>query len=668
MSRVLTSWRVLAAALVVAVSTLVVLVVGLERLQAQRTLEEVSSDAQLISELLLEVNLRPEDGHGHALSQDVVERIGAGVDHLKHEGQLVGLQLHDLDGHVLYSDSRVPDPLTSQEGDLLAAVLAGNPQVEFEHDDHRQVPTASVLIQPEDDRDDPSGLIAEVLLPQQQVAAELTTSSRWLYGTAGAVLAALVAVSLVLRRRMLRREHDALHDPLTGLGNRALLLEATGARTRDLTGWVSGHRRSATTDVALLLLDLDAFKTVNDTLGHAVGDRLLIEVAQALRTQVRPQDVVVRLGGDEFAVLVRELPDPPSALRTAQGISAALHRPFVVDEVSFEVGVSIGVAFGGGEDVDELMRRADVAMYQAKRDGGGARLYEQDADLHDPQQLKLLSQLRAGIDDGELELYYQPKLALREDRVVGFEALVRWRHPQLGLLAPATFLPLAERTALMRPLTTWVLREAITQCAQWRAHGWDVDVAVNITPAALLETNLPTELTQMLADAALPSHGLALEVTETAVMTDPTRAAAMLRRLQAIGITVSIDDFGAGHTSLSYLKSLPVHALKIDRGFITTMLEDVKDEAVTRSVISLSHDLGLTVIAEGVETSDVRRHLLELGCDEIQGYHLARPMPGREVHEWLTTRPRSDNRSSEPTTTAPTKTPSPASDPSNIGN
>ena len=639
MLRLLTSWRALAVGLAVSVLALAALAGSVERLQSQRALAQVTADAELICELLLETNLSPGRAADDALDPQAQDRIGAGVRHLAAEGRLVGLQLLDADGRVLYSDSDDPEAFSADELDLLSDVLAGRPQVEFEQDDNRAVPTATVLLQAESSDDRPSGLVAEVLLPQDDIAAALRASSRRLYGTAGGLLVALVGVGFLVRRRLLRREHEALHDPLTGLGNRTLLLEAGRTLSTD------GRGRSETSGPqALLLLDLDGFKTVNDTLGHAVGDQLLVEVAETLRARVRQQDVVARLGGDEFAVLLRDLPDTATAVSAARSISVALHRPFVVDNVALEVGVSIGVSVAPehGSDLAQLLRCADVAMYQAKRDGGGVRLYDEATDPHDAQQLGLLSQLRAAIDDGDMRLHYQPKLALREGRTVGFEALVRWQHPELGLLPPAAFLPMVERTALMRPLTAWVLREAIGSCAGWRRQGWDIDIAVNIAPATLLDPDLPATLVRMLADAGLPGHALELEITETAVMVDPVLAADTLRRLQAIGVTVSIDDFGAGYTSLSYLKSLPVRSLKIDRGFVTHLLDDTKDEAVARSVVSLGHDLGLSVVAEGVETADVRQRLLELGCDEIQGFLLARPMPGGEVSDWLLAQGRAD--------------------------
>jgi diguanylate cyclase (GGDEF)-like protein len=631
--RILTSWRVLAAVLAVAVAGLVLLAENLERQQEERALTQAVTDAELVNQLLVAVELPEEGIEVSALSAEAVARIDSGVAHLVSEGTLVGLQLWTRDGRLLYSDVADADPLTDEELAHIEDVLDGRPQVEFELDDGRAIPTATVLSEPATQDHGSSGLVTEVLLPQDGVTGQLQSASHRLYAGSAGLLVLMTVFAVTARRRILRREHEALHDPLTGLGNRAML--AQEART------LGTPRRSRPTSgdpvTALLLIDLDGFKDVNDTLGHAVGDQLLVQVARALRDAVRPADVVTRLGGDEFALLVRDLPSVTAAAQVADSVAATLTRPFAVDRVTLEVGGSIGVAVAPdhGTDLAALLRRADVAMYQAKREGGGVRLYDSGDDPHDEGQLDLLSQLRTAIDTGQLRLHFQPKVALRAGRTVGFEALVRWAHPERGLLAPAAFLPLAARTALMRPLTDWVLREAITQCAAWRAQGWEVDVAVNVAPATLLDADLPSRVTTMLAEGGLPGHALELEITETAVMVDPERAAETLRRLQAIGIGVSIDDFGAGYTSLSYLKSLPVRSLKIDRGFVTHLLDDDRDQAVTRSVVQLGHDLGLTVVAEGVETADVRQRLLELGCDEAQGYLMARPMEPGAVLDWL---------------------------------
>ncbi|MDP9429109.1 MAG: EAL domain-containing protein [Actinomycetota bacterium] len=619
MVRVLTSWRGLAFLLVLAVSGLAVTATVLERRQQDNELTQVVSRAELISALLVEVQLIPEDGEAQFI-RGGDQHINRGVANLVRSGRLIGLQLWTPDGWLLYSDSPLADPLSDDELAHPAEVLTGTPQVEFELDEGRATPTATLLLQPRNAAGRPSGLVAEVLLPQDDLVARLHSATRNLYLGTGLVLAAVVALAVVTRRRLLRREHEARHDPLTGLGNRTLLRqEAAGIlepsrRSRSTAGPVAG----------LLLLDLDGFKNVNDTLGHAVGDQLLVQVAGALRDAVRPTDVVVRLGRDEFAVLLSDLRSAEAAESVARTVAGALQRPFTVGQVTLEVGASVGLALSPDHGVTlvELLRRADVAMYQAKREGGGVRRYDAATDLHDHDQLDLLAQLRSAIDEDQLRLHFQPTVALRTGRTVRFEALLRWQHP--------------ERTALMRPLTDWVLREAIRRCAGWRAAGWDVAVAVNIAPGTLLDPAFPSRLTGLLAAEGLTGSALEVEVTETAVTVDPRRAADTMRELRVMGVGVAVDDFGAGYTSLWLLKTLPVSRLKTDRGFVTDLLHSPAGEAVTRSVVQLGHDLGLVVVAEGVETPEVRRRLVELGRDEAQGYLMARPLEPDAVLPWLT--------------------------------
>ncbi|WP_336921994.1 putative bifunctional diguanylate cyclase/phosphodiesterase [Aquipuribacter sp. SD81] len=621
------TWRALAALLVVAVLGLVLGAVALERQESRRLFDDLVAEAQLVVDAAVEPGLDRTDPVGDLRAGPHHDRVLAAVDHLVEKGRVVGVQVLGPDGAVLLSDHSDGDPLSADELALLDAVTTRGPQVVFERDEGRE-PTATVLVRPDVLPVD-SGVVVEVLLAQDTVAAALRDTARRLYGASGALVVVMVLVVVGVRRRAVAREHESLHDPLTGLGNRALLGRAAGDLLR--------RRGPAHEQSALLVLDLDGFKLVNDSLGHAVGDRLLELVARALAGAVRPGDTVVRLGGDEFAVLASRLPTTEAALVVADSVERAVRQPFDVDGVSLEVGVSVGVAVSpaDGDDLGTLLRRADVAMYQAKRDGGGSRRYDEAADPHDADQLRLLSDLRTAITEGQLRLYFQPKVAVRESRTVAFEALVRWEHPAHGLLQPAQFVPLAERTALMRPLTWWVLREAVRRCADWQAAGHDVGVAVNISPQTLLDPDLPLTVVDLLAETGLSGSLLELEITETAVMAEPERALDTLRRLQALGVSVAIDDFGAGYTSLSYLKTLPVNSLKIDRRFVTHLLEDARDEAVARSVVMLGHDLGMTVVAEGVETPGVRDRLRELGCDEVQGFLLARPMAADEVDGWL---------------------------------
>jgi EAL domain-containing protein (putative c-di-GMP-specific phosphodiesterase class I) len=311
-----------------------------------------------------------------------------------------------------------------------------------------------------------------------------------------------------------------------------------------------------------------------------------------------------------------------------------------VHGIELTVDASVGIALipEHGEDADLLLQRADVAMYQAKSSRAGIVVYDEATDLHNVAELGLLAELRRAIETDELVLHFQPKARLATGDIVGVEALIRWQHLVRGLLGPDAFIPLAENTGLMAPLTDWVLRKAIEQAARWRDRGLTLPVAVNVSPRSLLEGDLPGALLRLLADTGLPADLLEIEITETAIMADPDGAVQLLRRLQAMGIRVSIDDFGTGYTSLSYLKALPVHTLKIDRVFVADILENHKDQAIAESIIALGHKLGLSVIAEGIEDDDVWQRLISLNCDEGQGYHLARPMPSTDLLRWMTAR------------------------------
>jgi diguanylate cyclase (GGDEF)-like protein len=534
-----------------------------------------------------------------------------------------------LDGTAVYLDGGHPTGERTLPVAEAARMRAGAPWVSDTTDDSREAPGVGVFLPQLDDAGRAIGVV-EVLLPEQQLASEVQAVTRWFLVAAGALAVAVAVVLLVLRRRLRAREHEARHDGLTGLLNRSAFLHDARLALRAAT-----PARPA----GLLVIDLDGFKSVNDTLGHAAGDTLLVQVAATLQAAVRPTDLVARLGGDEFAVLVTDLPGEGQAERVGGNVLRNLRAAaFEVDGVLLAVDASVGVTVApqDGTTVEELLQRADVAMYQAKRAHRGTTRYDAADDHHDVGDLAVLPELRRAIEQDELVLYYQPQIGLADDAVVGMEALIRWQHPERGLLGPGAFVPQAEGTALMRPLTEWVLRTAVAQAADWHRAGSPVRVAVNISPRSLLEDDLPATVLSVLAEAGLPPALLELEITETAVMVDPERAASIVRRVDAMGVQVSIDDFGAGYTSLSHLKTLPVRALKMDRGLVTHMLERPHDEVITEALIELGHRLGLTIVAEGVETEDVRDRLAMLFCDEAQGYLLSRPVPAAAVEGWLT--------------------------------
>ena len=428
------------------------------------------------------------------------------------------------------------------------------------------------------------------------------------------------------------REHQALHDTLTGLPNRKLLLHKLNAAITD----------AGPTDdrVGLFLLDLDRFKDVNDTLGHHVGDELLTHVADRLGSVLRPEDTIARLGGDEFGVLLPVVRDAATAQEVAERIRSALTQPFVLNEVSIDLEASIGIALypAHAHDGDSLMQRADVAMYEAKETRNGIETYDPERDPHSTQRLSLFGQLRRGIEDGELVLHYQPKVDLGTGRVAGVEALVRWEHPERGLLGPDTFVPLAEQTGLMKSLTAHVLEEALRQTAAWCDAGLLIRMAVNVSARDLHDDTFCNRVREALDRTGVPASFLELELTERVVMADPERALENLTALSRLGVRLSLDDFGTGYSSLAYLRRLPVTEIKIDKSFVLRMDVDDEDATIVRSTIDLAHGLGLRVLAEGVETAETWQRLSDLGCDAAQGYFLSRPHPAAVVTDWLAAR------------------------------
>ncbi len=427
-----------------------------------------------------------------------------------------------------------------------------------------------------------------------------------------------------------RRQGEALHDGLTGLPNRALF----ALRVERLCQSPEPPRSAR---AAVMLLDLDHFKEINDTLGHHVGDRLLTTVAERLRGSLRPGDTVARLGGDEFAVLSHDLESEAEAFEVAEQVLHALDEAVTIEGVRLEVEGSLGVALypDHGRRMDLLLRKADIALYAAKVERSCVRLYEPAQDPHTVERLALVADLRAALELGELFLHYQPKVQARIGRVLGFEALVRWRHPRHGVLMPDSFLPAVENTGLIGPLTLQVLDLALAAVTDWRRAGHDVSVAVNLSVRQLTDLSLPQQIQQRLIAHALPPEALVLEVTETLIMTDPLRAAGVLALLRELGIGLAIDDFGTGYSSLAYLRRLHVDELKIDKSFILQLAGNEDDAVIVRSTIELGHNLGLRLVAEGVEDQHTLDLLRAWGCDTVQGYFISPPMTGDTVLPWL---------------------------------
>ena len=429
-------------------------------------------------------------------------------------------------------------------------------------------------------------------------------------------------------------EYLARHDALTGLPNRVLLREEAQRRIMRLNGDA----------MALILMDLNEFKEVNDTLGHFAGDQLLRQVGERLAGFTTESTLVTRLGGDEFAIL-RSQADAVTAEQLAMRVGESLRRPFLVSGMTLEIDASMGIALAPlhAADYDGLLQRADSAMYAAKRNHTGIAMHTREQEADNSQKLALASDLRRAIEGGQLSLYYQPKATLRTGDVSGVEALVRWKHPDRGMISPGQFIPLAERSGLINLLSMWVLKTALRQVADWKRMGLVMPVSVNLSARDLIDVRLPDEIEAALHEANVASELLEVEITESVLTADPARARAIVTRIGELGPTTTIDDFGAGYSSLAYLKNLPVHALKIDRSFVLGMTDNEHDATIVHAVVDLAHNLGLRVVAEGAEDMAVWERLRLAGCDEVQGFVLAQPMPSAQATDWLSRRRESSN-------------------------
>ena len=440
----------------------------------------------------------------------------------------------------------------------------------------------------------------------------------------------LTSEELAAKQR--ENEYQAYHDHLTGLPNRL--------RFRERLGDAIGSAAAEEGRIAVMLMDLDHFKEVNDSLGHHVGDQLLAAIGPRLADTLRGDDLMARLGGDEFGVLVPAVPDDATAIAIAQRLIEGLHHPVTVDELDLDVSASIGIAFfpDHATDADSLLRYADVAMYAAKEAGASYEIYDERIDTHKPELVMLVSQVRPAIDQGQFRMYFQPKIRLADGRVAGAEALIRWHHPALGRLAPGDFLPLIEKTVLLRPLTHWALNDVLRTWRRWSDDGIRLPVAVNVSPRTLLDAELPDVVGGLLERWGVPARFLRLELTEDFLVADSGRSDAVLQGLAQVGVGLSIDDFGTGFSSLSYLKRLPIEEIKVDRSFVSHMLERVDDFTIVRATVELGRNLGLRVVAEGVQDRDTFDRLGDFGCDEAQGFYISRPLEPEDFWDWLSNR------------------------------
>jgi diguanylate cyclase (GGDEF)-like protein len=452
---------------------------------------------------------------------------------------------------------------------------------------------------------------------------------------AAMTLAALLLLAFALSsfrayQRTLR--NAALSDDLTGLPNRTLFRD----RVRQA---VLQTRRDGGL-AAIMIIDLDRFKEVNDTLGHHKGDQLLTAVGARLSETLRDADTVARFGGDQFAVLIPRIEDTGQAAEVAHRIAEAMQEPFITGGVAVQVDLSAGIALSppDGDDPDTLIQRADVAMYEAKGGNAGHAFYTVERDPYSARRLAMVAELRAAIEERAIDVFYQPKVDLISGDVTGVEALARWTHPELGQIQPNEFVPLAEQTGLIKPLTVAVLEAALVQVRRWRDDGLTLPVSVNVSARSLLDPNLPGEVDALLQRFGVAPTLLELEITEGSIMSDPVGALEVLTRLDAMGVRLAIDDFGTGYSSLAYLKRLPVHELKIDRGFVMNMVRDRADAFIVRCAVDLGRNLELRVVAEGVEDAETVEALARLGCTQAQGFYFSRPVPAPELTQWLRAR------------------------------
>jgi diguanylate cyclase (GGDEF)-like protein len=444
------------------------------------------------------------------------------------------------------------------------------------------------------------------------------------------------AINRELRDAEVRRErskaeerirHLAYYDSLTDLPNRTLF-------SNRLEMAVANAVRTGS-PLSVLIIDLDGFKEINDTMGHMMGDAVLREIGKRLQHGLRDSDTVARLGGDEFAIMLPGVAQTGAEL-AGRKLLAAIQEPISIEGLNLDVHGSCGIALSPehGTEAEVLVQRADVAMYVAKDDRSGCVVYAAELDRHSPERLTLMGDFRHAIARDELRVQYQPKINLKTREVFGVEALVRWQHPQLGLIQPDRFIPMAEQTGAVRPLTLWMLERALQQCMQWKREGFDLIAAVNLSPRNLHDPELPERVRALLDSLKAPASMLELEITESVIMSDPLRSLQVLTRLSKMGLRLAVDDFGTGYSSFTYLRKLPVHEIKIDKSFIDDMVND-HDEVIVQSTIELAHNLGLTCVAEGVEDEATLDRLAELGCDSAQGSFISPALDGSEVGEWL---------------------------------
>jgi diguanylate cyclase (GGDEF)-like protein len=611
-----------------------------------RTLADASQSAQLIARIGIQPRLSPRELH-EGLSAKGIRELDQQLSARSVTHDLARIKIWNAADKVIYSDDHRLIGRTLAPSDELEHALAGRPNNAAVVNPSPHSETADevglgqlveVYVPLRFTSSGPPAGAFEIYLSYRPIAAALTGDKRTIALLVAVGLALLWAVlfRIVARAaRRLRRQSEenyklAHYDPLTGLGNRTLFIDRLAQSLRQ------GEPDAGMT--AVLLIDLDGFKEINNTLGEPTGDHVLREVARRLQADLGEESLVARLGGDEYAVLCPRTEGVSGALATAAALQSSLEAPIVLDGVALNVEASIGIAVmrEHSENLDTLLQRADVALARAKSHRSRVEVFSPERDSFDPKRLLLLGQVRQALERKEFVLHYQPKVDLKTRRITGVEALLRWDHPEHGLLPPLRFIPLVEQTALVAPLTLHVIGEALRQMVAWRELGLRVQMSVNLSARNLLDPGLAAQVEDLLSQHGIPANQLVVEVTESATMADPERAECVLRALRDTGVGVSIDDFGTGNASIAYLTRLPASEIKIDRSFVTRICEDARAEAITRSTIDLARHLDLHVVAEGVETQGALDRLVELGCDSAQGYLFSRPLPAEELTPRLT--------------------------------
>jgi diguanylate cyclase (GGDEF)-like protein len=635
------------------VSLLLVVVLGvlmaqlLATMVAKRALQSATDAAVLTTTVAIQPLLTRDD-LANDLPAEKIAALDRAMSGSRGSTEIARIKIWHHDGDVLYMadpHTTSPEEPSSVRSHELDEALEGKIEAEIisssdEVDNAALLARYGTLLEVYvpilyDDDPSPAGVF-ELYLPYEPVRDSIRADTlRAIALLAGGLVVlwlglfrTVATASRRLRDESRRNEYQARHDALTGLPNRTALQVRIDAAL--------GQSRAPGHSAVLVLLDLDRFRDVNDTLGHGHGDALIRETAARLTRHIGDEGVVARLGGDEFGVLLPDVPSRAEAVLSAEALRAVLRAPLELDGVPLVVEASVGLSMHPADaaDASAMLQHADVAMYVAKRTHHGVVVYDRADDDHSPERLRLLADLAVAIESGELVLHYQPKVGV-DGSLHGVEALVRWQHPERGLLPPAEFIPAAERTGLIHALTDVVLAAAVAQARLWYDAGQPTPVAVNVSTRTLLDIGFADRVMACLTVHRTPPGLLCLEITETTIMEDPDRARAVLTRLAQAGVRLSIDDFGTGYSSLAYLKTLPVHEIKIDRSFVLAMTDSEPDRVIVDSTVALGRRLGLAVVAEGVEDEETRDALVGLGCELAQGFLFSRPVPAADLRPWF---------------------------------